>query len=103
VIAFAVGHPEEPLLEDGVPAVPPGQGQAEALFVIVEPGQAVFPPALGPGAGLVMGKVIPGIAASALILPHRPPLTFTRVGTPFPPRNLVLPDFLETPLIFSLR
>jgi hypothetical protein len=103
VIAFAVGHPEEPLFQYRVPAVPQGQGQAEALFVIGEPGQAVFPPAIGPGAGHIMGKVIPGIARNAVILPHRPPLAFTQVGPPFPPRNLLLPGFLEPPLFLRIR
>jgi hypothetical protein len=47
VIACAVGHPEEPLFNYRVPAVPQGQGRAEARLVIGAPGQAVFPPALG--------------------------------------------------------
>jgi hypothetical protein len=94
VIALRVGHPEEPLFEDGVLPVPQGQGQAEARFVIGKPGQAVLPPAIGPGAGLVMGKVIPGLAAGAVILPHRAPLAFTQVRPPFQPRNLTLPGFL---------
>ena len=54
VVAFAVGQAEEPFLQDGVLAVPQRQGEAEALLVVGDAGQAVLAPAVGAGAGLVV-------------------------------------------------
>ena len=64
VVAFAVGQPEEPLLEDRILAVPQGQREAEALLVVGDAGEAVFAPAVGARAGLVVGEVVPGVARS---------------------------------------
>ena len=64
VIAFAVGQSEQPFLENRVLAVPQGQGEAEPLLVVGDAGQTVFTPAIGSRAGLIVGEVIPGIAAS---------------------------------------
>ena len=60
VVAFAAGQPEEPLFEDRVLAVPQGQGKAEALLVVADAGDAVFAPAVGAAAGVVVGEIIPG-------------------------------------------
>jgi hypothetical protein len=47
VVALAVGQAEEALLEDRVLPVPEGDREAELLLVVGEPGQTVFPPAVG--------------------------------------------------------
>ena len=47
VIALAVGQAEHAFLEDRVPPVPQGQGEAEPLPVIGDAGQAVLAPAIG--------------------------------------------------------
>ena len=47
VVAFAVGQAEQPLLQDGVLAVPQGQREAEPLPVVGEACQAVLAPAVG--------------------------------------------------------
>src|SRR5207253_681611 len=49
--------------------------------------QAVFAPAVGAGAGLVVTEVIPGVAALAVVLAHRSPLAFTEIRAPLPPRS----------------
>jgi hypothetical protein len=42
VVAFTVGQAEQAFVEDRVYAVPQGQGEAEALLVVGDAGQAVL-------------------------------------------------------------
>ena len=98
VVAFAVGQPEEALLEDRVPAVPQGQGKAQPLFVVGYAGQAILSPAVGPRAGLIVGEEIPGVTPLAVVLAHRPPLPLAQVGSPFLPGDLLLPSLFEADL-----
>src|SRR5262249_42106133 len=91
VVALTVGQPEQPLLEDGVVAVPQGQGEAEALPVVGDAGQPVLAPAVGAGAGLVVAEIIPGVATLAVVLANGPPLTLTQIGPPLLPGDLLLP------------
>ena len=88
MVAFAVGQPEEAFLKDGIPPVPQRQGEAEPLFVVGEAGQAILTPAVGARAGLVMGEIIPGVTAFAVILAHGSPLALAEVGPPLFPGNL---------------
>ena len=85
VVALAVGQAEQPLLEDRVLAVPEGQREAEPLLVVGDAGQAVLAPAIGARAGLVVGEVVPGVAALAVVLAHGAPLAFAEVGPPLFP------------------
>jgi hypothetical protein len=78
VVALAVGQTEEAFLENGVAAIPQGQGEAEPLLVFGQAGEAVLAPAVGPGAGLIVGEVVPGVAAPTVILAHGAPLTFAQ-------------------------
>src|SRR5262249_30627295 len=88
VVALAVGQAEQALFEDGVLAVPEGQGEAEALLIVGDAGQAVLAPAVGAGAGLVVGEVVPGVAAVAVVLAHGPPLPLAEVRAPLLPGDL---------------
>src|SRR5262249_16082065 len=81
---------EQPLLENGIVAVPQGQREAEPLLVVGKAGQAVFAPAVGAGAGLVVGEIVPGIAAVAVVLAHRPPLALTEVRSPLFPGSFLI-------------
>jgi hypothetical protein len=47
VIALAFGWAEQPLLEDRVLAVPQGDGKAQPLVIVAEPGEPVFAPVIG--------------------------------------------------------
>ena len=85
VVALAVGQPEEPLLEDGILAVPQGQAEAEALLVVGDAGDAVFAPAVGAGAGVIVGEEVPGVARFAVVLAHRAPLAFAEIRPPLLP------------------
>ncbi len=79
------GQAEQPLLENGVVFVPQGQAQAPVLGLVGESGQAILAPAVGPAAGMVVGKVGPGVAVGTVVLAHRAPLPLAEVGAPFAP------------------
>src|SRR5262249_42753249 len=86
VVALPVGQSEQPLLQDRIAAVPQGQGQAQALFVVADAGQAVLAPAVRAAAGMVMRKIIPGSGVGAVVLTNRAPLALAEVRSPLPPR-----------------
>jgi hypothetical protein len=48
MIALGVGQAEQALLEDGIAAVPEGEGEAEPLLAVGDAGQPVLAPAVGP-------------------------------------------------------
>ena len=85
VVPLAVGEAERALLEDGIPLVPEGEGEAETLLVVGDPAQPVLAPPVGPGAGLVVREVVPGVAVLAVVLADRPPLPLAQVGSPLLP------------------
>jgi len=45
MIALAAGQPEEPLLEDRIPAVPQSQRETQVLLVVGDTREPVLPPA----------------------------------------------------------
>ena len=96
VIALAVGQAEQAFLEDRVLAVPQGQREAEPLLVVGDAGQAVLAPAVGARAGLVVGEVVPGVAALAVVLADGAPLPLAEVRPPLLPGNLLLAGFFES-------
>ena len=100
VVALPVGQPEQPLLQDWITAVPQGQGQAQALLVVADAGQAILAPAVGPAAGMVMGKEIPGGAAGAVVLAYGAPLALAEVRAPLAPRLPAEAVFLQPLLLF---
>ena len=85
VIALAVRQAEKPLLQNRVLPIPEGQSQTEALMVVAQAGDAIFAPAIGPAARLVVGEVIPGGPVRTVILADRSPLAFAQVRAPAPP------------------
>ena len=87
VVALRVRQPEEALLEDRVLAVPQGQAQAQLALVVADAGHAVLAPAVGPGSGLVVGEVVPGVAVVAVVLADGAPLPLAQVGAPLPPAD----------------
>ena len=82
VVALRPGQPEGALLQDRVAPVPQGQGQAQPLVDVAEPGQAILSPPVGPGPRLVVRQVVPGVAVGAVVLPHRAPLPLADVRPP---------------------
>src|SRR5262249_34897115 len=95
VIAFAVGQPEEALLQDRIGSIPECQGEAETLLIVTDPRDAVLAPAVGARSRLIVTQVVPGVARLAIVLPDRAPLPFAQVGTPLLPRNAEIAGFLQ--------
>jgi hypothetical protein len=99
VVPLAVGEAEHPLLEDGVALVPEGEGEAQALLVVGDPAEAVFAPPVGPGPGLVVREVVPGVTVRAVVLADRPPLPLAEVGAPLLPGDSRLAGVVEPLLL----
>src|SRR5260370_1867761 len=100
VVAFAVGQAEQPLLQNGVLAIPEGQRETESLMIVGNAGDTVLAPAIGARAGLVVAEIVPGVASLAVVLANRAPLAFAQIRPPFLPRSLALPGFPQ-PLLLS--
>ena len=96
MIPLAVVQPEQTFFQDRVLPVPERQREAQSLPVIRNTGQAVFAPTVGPGAGLIMGEVIPGVSAFAVVLPYRSLLPLAEVGPPLLPGNFLVPSLVES-------
>src|SRR5262249_38636919 len=101
VIAFAVGKPEETLLQDGIPLIPQRERETEPLAVVRDPGETIFSPSISTRPRLVMRKVVPGIAIIAVIFANRPPLPFPEIGTPLLPGHMGLAGCIQTLLFRS--
>jgi len=82
VVAFGVGEAEEAFLEDGVLFVPEGEAEAEAALAVGPAEEAVLAPAVGAGAGVVVGKVFPAGAVGGVVFADGGPLAFGEVGSP---------------------
>src|SRR5262249_49243853 len=82
-------------LEDRVLPVPQGQREAKPLLVVGDAGEAVLPPAVGAGPGLVVGEVVPGVAALAVVFANGAPLPFAQVRPPLLPGDFLLSRLLK--------
>ena len=71
VIAFGIGEPEQPLLEDRIAMVPQCDGEAEQQPIVANAADPVLAPAIGARARLIVRKILPGGAVLAVILAHR--------------------------------
>ena len=85
VVALGPGQPEDPLLEDGVSAVPQRQGQAQALLHVAQPGEPVLVPAVRPRAGVVVRERRPRVTVGAVVLADRTPCPLGEVRPPLVP------------------
>src|SRR5262249_48379740 len=85
VVTLAVVETEVALLEDRVIAVPQREREAQALLLIRDTGDAVLTPAVGAGARLIVGEVIPRVAVLTVVFTDRTPLPFAEIRAPFAP------------------
>ncbi len=89
MVALAVRQAEQPLLQDRVMPVPQSERQAQGLGVVGKSGDAVLPPAIGTAAGMIVRKIVPGIAMRTVVLAYRAPLALAQVRSPsFPGTGL---------------
>src|SRR5215475_8759918 len=101
VIALDAGDAEEAFLEDRIAAVPERPGEAEALMVVRDAGEAVLPPPVGTRARLIVRKILPRRAGGAVVLAHRPPLSLRQVGSPASPVHGAVRRLLEPPMLLG--
>src|SRR5262245_23353240 len=99
MVAFIIGQAKQTFLEDRVLAVPQGQGQAKLLLIIRNTGQAIFPPAVGAGASLVVTEVFPGVAGITIIFTNGSPLPLAEVRSPLSPGGILLASFYQSLLL----
>src|SRR5271170_835699 len=103
MIAFFAGEAEEAFLEDGVALVPQRDGKADQLAAIADAGEAIFVPAVGSGAGVIVGKIFPGTAVGAVVFADSAPGAFAKVGSPTLPVALAVAGFGEPDLLVGHR
>src|SRR5205085_7069803 len=94
---------EQPLFENRVLAVPERQTETEALLVVGDPGEAVFPPAIGARPRMVVREEVPGVAVLAVVLADGPPLSFTQVRPPLLPGSLLAAGLVQSDLFCGHR
>src|SRR5579862_1904757 len=70
VVALVAGKTEGALLENRILAIPHRKRETQALFVITDTSHAIFAPAVGPRARLIVVEVFPGCAALAVVLAY---------------------------------
>ena len=85
VIALAVGQAEQALLENRILPVPKRQGETKPLLIVADAGDAVFAPAIGAAAGVVVREILPSVAIRTVILADGSPLAFGQIRSPQPP------------------
>ncbi|MEZ4313310.1 MAG: hypothetical protein R3F14_35260 [Polyangiaceae bacterium] len=99
VVAFGAGEAEEALFQDGVLAVPEGEGEAEELVAVAEAGEAVLVPAVGAAAGVVVREVGPRVAGGAVVLADGAPRALGEVRAPVLPAEEALSLLVEALLL----
>src|SRR5579863_895900 len=92
VIALRAGEPEDPLLQDRVDAIPEGECHAEQLMLVAEAAETVLAPAKRSRPCMLMGKVVPRVAACAVVLAHGAPGSLAEVRPPTAPGGGVLAE-----------
>src|ERR1700689_122699 len=100
VVALVSGQAKEPFLEEGIALVPQRHSKADELPAITDAGNAIFIPAVGPRPGVIVRKVVPGIAVGAVVLAHRAPCPLAQIWSPALPMPLTITDLGEPDLLF---
>src|SRR5271156_4370356 len=96
VIPFPVVKPKKALFEDRIFLIPHGQRKTDVLVTVAETGDAVFAPAVGPGTGVIVRQIVPGIAIRAVIFADGAPLAFGEIGSPTLPMDCSISARLES-------
>jgi hypothetical protein len=100
VVAFVAVQAKEPLLQDRIPAVPERERKADPLMAVGNAGEAIFVPAVGARARVVVRERVPHRAAGAVVLADGAPGAFAQVGAPALPVLGARPGLFE-PQLFS--
>ena len=97
MIALRAGQSEGTLLQYRILPVPQRQRQAQPLVDVGEPGQPVLAPPVGTGPRVVVRQVVPRVAVSAVVLPHRAPLSLADIRSPPVPLPGLQQPVLQAP------
>ena len=95
VVALDGRDAEQPLLQDGVVAVPEGGGEDEELIAVADAGDAVLAPAVRLAPGQVVREVAPGVAVGAVVLADSGPGAVADIGAPAAPAADIVLDLLQ--------
>src|SRR5262245_27837087 len=90
MVALAVGQAEQPFFQNRIAAIPERDSETQRLCVVAQSGDAVFAPAVGSRARMVVREIVPGVAVLAVVLTHSAPLPFAEIGSPLLPWRSLL-------------
>jgi hypothetical protein len=76
VVTLAVGEAEQPLLEDGILAIPKSRSETEAALAVTPSQEAIFAPSVNAASRVIVRKIVPAGAARGVVFAHRAPLAF---------------------------
>src|SRR5713101_3105832 len=82
MIALGACKAEETLFEDGIAPVPKHQPETHHLVAVADASNAIFSPAIGARARMIVRKEFPSRAAGAVIFAYGSPLAFGEIGSP---------------------
>lgn len=85
VIALVTAEAEQAFFEDGIASIPENRGKAHQALVIAPPLKAIFAPAVGAEAGVIVREGPPTKPAFGIVFAHGSPLAFAEEWAPLPP------------------
>ena len=95
VIAFISRQAEQAFFQDGIAPIPQRQREADPLVAVADPADAVFSPAIGARARMVVREIFPGRPVRAVIFADGAPLPLGEIRSPALPVLGALVRFVE--------
>ena len=99
VIALVSREAKESFFKDRIAAVPQRESEADHLVAVGDAADAVFAPAVGTRARMVVREIFPSGAAGTVVFANRSPLALGEIRSPALPVFFSIAVFLE-PLVF---
>src|SRR5438132_7169993 len=78
MVPLTIRETEQSFFQNWILPIPERRRQADALVIITEAADAVFPPAISATAGMIMRKIVPRRSIGTVILTHGSPLALTQ-------------------------
>ena len=100
MVAFVAGEAEQTFFQNGITAIPEGEGQADFLMAVGNASEAVFSPPIRPRTGVIVREKFPGRAAWTIVLTDGAPLPLAQVRSPSLPMYGSRSGLLQ-PLLFT--
>ncbi len=96
VIGIRPANSEQPLFQNGIAAVPQRQREAHASLAIANAEQAVFAPAIGAAARMIVREIRPATPIRGVVFAHGAPLPLGKIRAPALP-VLLAPGIFSEP------